>query len=286
MKIKHFLYNAFILENGVNKIAVDPGQNFWLFKFRSLIPESEWADVTHILITHGDPDHHWQSDRLAAASGAYVICSREMTRTENGRTFLIAPRGKGVDSWTPFERVLHLEVGQVVTPGGVEIQGIRSVHGPIEFPVLGFKIRKTPGPKERVGMGAIGFNISLGGRTIVILGDSILLPDWEGLKPDVLMIPIGGLGGNTWTMDIAEALEAVRLIKPKLVIPCHYNASFLWIKNAAPADDRTFKREVEKLGVECRIMHYGDEIEIESGPKQAILQNAEGSIKEHNDFSK
>ena len=117
-------------------------------------------------------------------------------------------------------------------------------------------------------MGAMGFNISLDGRTIVNLGDSILLPDWEGLKPDVLMIPIGGLGGNTWTMDISEALEAVMLIEPKLVIPCHYNASFLWIKNAAPANDRAFRREVEKQGVECRIMNYGDEIEIEFGSKE------------------
>ncbi len=52
----------------------------------------------------------------------------------------------------------------------------------------------------------------------------------------------------------------------KIAISCHYNASFLWIKNAAPADDRAFKREVEKQGVKCRIMNYGDEIE--SGPKE------------------
>ena len=84
----------------------------------------------------------------------------------------------------------------------------------------------------------------------------------EGLRPDVLMIPIGGMGGGIWTMDETEALAAVRLISPKKVVPCHYNASFLWIKNAAPADEQLFKREVEKIGIDCTIMKYGDEIEV------------------------
>jgi L-ascorbate metabolism protein UlaG (beta-lactamase superfamily) len=96
----------------------------------------------------------------------------------------------------------------------------------------------------------------------VNLGDSIFLKEWTGLKPDVLMLPIGGMGDNTWTMDIPDALEAVKLVAPKRVIPCHYNIPFLWIKNIAPADDQLFKREVEKLGIECNIMKRGNEIEI------------------------
>jgi glyoxylase-like metal-dependent hydrolase (beta-lactamase superfamily II) len=69
MKIKYYLYNAFIIEDEKIKIAIDPGQNLWLFKLGSLIPKSEWNSVTHLVITHGDPDHHWQSDRVAEASG-------------------------------------------------------------------------------------------------------------------------------------------------------------------------------------------------------------------------
>ena len=262
MKIRHFLYNAFIVENGAIKIAIDPGQNLWLFRFRSLIPKSEWPGITHILITHGDPDHHWQSDRVAAASGAHVICGRGMTKVENGRMHLIAPRKGGPDAWIPFDRVWPLDPGGIVEPDGLEIQGIKTEHGPIEFSVFGYKVRKKPGPGERVGLGAIGFKIKVAGKIIVNLGDTILLSEWEGLRPDILMIPIGGLGGNTWTMDVSEALEAVRLIEPKLVIPCHYSAPFLWKKNAAPADDRKFKREADRLGARCLIMKYGDEIEL------------------------
>jgi L-ascorbate metabolism protein UlaG (beta-lactamase superfamily) len=76
------------------------------------------------------------------------------------------------------------------------------------------------------------------------------------------MLPIGGAGENIWTMDVADAIEAVKLISPKMVIPCHYNVSFFWIKNINPANDQLFEREVEKPGIECSIMKYGDEIEV------------------------
>ena len=261
MKIRHFLYNSFLIENGNNKIAIDPGQNLWIFNPGSLIPKTEWESITHILITHGDPDHHWQSDRVAQASSAPVVCGKDLAKVEDGKTLLVDPRGKGLTSWVPFKKVHPLDIGESVVLGDVEIEAIKSVHGPISVPVLWFRIKKQPGPGERVGIGSVGFKITLDGKTIVNLGDSILLKDWAGLKPNVLMLPIGGLGDNTWTMDVSDALEAVKLIAPKKVVPCHYNVPFLWQKNIAQADDQLFKREVETLGIECHIMQYGDEIE-------------------------
>lgn len=262
MKIRHFLYNSFLIENEKNKIAIDPGQYFSIFNFTSLIPETEWKSITHILITHGDPDHHWQSDRVAEASNAPVVCGKELARVENGKTLLVDPRGRGLTSWVAFKNAYPLDTGESVTLGDVEIEAVKSVHGPISVPILGFRIKKQPGPGERVGIGSTGFKIKLDGKTIVNLGDSILQQEWAGLEPDVLMLPIGGPGNNTWTMDVPDALEAVKLIDPKRVIPCHYNVPFLWIKNIAPADDQSFRREVEKLGSECSIMRPGDEIEI------------------------
>jgi len=262
MKIRHFLYNSFLIENDGNKIAIDPGQNLWIFKPGSLIPKSEWKNVTHILITHGDPDHHWQSDRLAEASNAPIVCGKDLAKFEEGQTLLVDPRGKGLTSWVPFKKVHPLDIGESAILGDVEIEAIRSKHGPVRIPILWFRITKHPGPGERVGIGSVGFKIRLDGKTIVNLGDSVLQKEWAGLEPDVLMLPIGGLGDNTWTMDVADALEAVKLVKPKRVIPCHYNVPFLWIRNIAPANDQLFKREVEKLGIECSIMQYGDEFEI------------------------
>jgi len=62
------------------------------------------------------------------------------------------------------------------------------------------------------------------------------------------MLPIGGLGRNTWTMDVNEALEAVKLIRPRRVIPCHYSIPLFWKRRFAVADDQRFKREAERLG--------------------------------------
>lgn len=262
MKIRHFLYNAFLIESSKNKIAIDPGQFFSIFNFKSLIPETEWESITHILITHGDPDHHWQSDRVAESSNAPVVCGKDLAKVEDGKTLLVDPRGRELTSWVEFKNVHPLDTGESVILGDVRIEAVKSVHGPIRVPILWFSIKKQPGPGERVGLGSTGFKITLDDKTVVNLGDSILLTEWAGLEPDVLMLPIGGLGENTWTMDVPDALEAVKTIAPKVVIPCHYNVPFLWIKNIASADDQLFKREVEKLGIECNIMQYGDVIEI------------------------
>jgi len=144
---------------------------------------------------------------------------------------------------------------------GVKIQGLKSVHGPVVVYFLFGLVRRefASGPGERVGMGAIGFRITVGDTTLVNLGDTLIQREWEGLNPDILMIPIvGRIAKNTMNED--EALEAVRLISPKRVIPCHYNGNFFWKRNVNPADDRDFKKQVENLGIECRIMGYGDEI--------------------------
>ena len=262
MNITHYLYNAFIIDQGDMRIAIDPGQNLWLFDLKSLIPESEWSSITHLVITHGDPDHHWQSDRVAAASGAHVVCGKAMTREVAGRVLVVDPRGRALTSWVHFGNLHTLEAGQTITLDDVEIEAVRTVHGRISIPILGFRLRRQPGPEERVGLGSMGFKISLGDVSVMNLGDTILLPEWEGLSADVLMLPIGGLGGSTWTMDVDEALEAVRLIAPKYVIPCHYSVPLFWKRKFAVADDQRFKREAERLGIDCRILRYGETLTI------------------------
>ena len=215
-----------MVEEGDTRVAIDPGQNLWLFDLRSLIPPSEWPTITHIVITHGDPDHHWQSDRVASASGASVVCGAGLTKVQDGERLVVAPRGRGLTSWVAFDNLHAIDVGDSIQLDGVAIEAVRSVHGPIAVPLLGFTIKIKPGPDERVGFGSMGFKITIGDKSILNLGDSILLPDWAGLQPSVLMVPIGGFGQNTWTMDVDDAIRAVEQIDPQVVIPCHYNVPF------------------------------------------------------------
>ena len=74
MKIQFYGYNAFLIESGDKLLAIDPGALFFYwFRFTTLFPKSKWHDITHIFITHGDPDHYWHADRVAKASNASVI---------------------------------------------------------------------------------------------------------------------------------------------------------------------------------------------------------------------
>lgn len=265
MKIKHYLYNAFIIESGKTKIAIDPGLDPWIWRLKNLIPKTEWPGVTHILVTHGDIDHYWSPDKMAEVSDAYLICGKDLARQEGNETYVLDPRNRGIQYSTRMEKVCPLEVGDAVMLDGVGIEGFKAVHGPLtlEFFFGLAKVTETPGPGGRVGIGSIGFKVTVDGKTIVNMGDTVLLEEeWkglEGLEPDVLMIPIGGREIPN-TVDEEEALEVVKLMSPKMVIPCHYNNDFLWIKNANPADHKMFKREVEKMGLACTIMQYGDEI--------------------------
>ena len=73
------------------------------------------------------------------------------------------------------------------------------------------------------GRGApTGFIISGEGKTVYHAGDTGLFGDMkligEIYKPDVALLPIG----DYYTMGALQASEAVRLIKPKIVVPMHY----------------------------------------------------------------
>jgi L-ascorbate metabolism protein UlaG (beta-lactamase superfamily) len=261
MKIKHFLYNSFIIENEKIKIAIDPGLNMWLFKLGSLIPKSEWSSITYIFVTHGDPDHYWYTDKIAEAADAPIVCGKELVKKEGEKTFIVAPRGKDIQYSTHLEKVYPIDVGEVVDLDDVKIEGLKAVHGPLVVKFLGLKLLdQKPGPGERIGLGAIGFKINIGNKSIINLGDTLLQKEWEGLNPDILMIPIGGGQLYKNTMSVEEALEAVKMMSPKKVIPCHYNCGFLLSKKLNIANDEMFKNEVEKMGIECTIMKYGDEI--------------------------
>jgi len=261
MKLRYFLYNAFLIEDAKTKIAIDPGLNLWIGKLNSLIPKSEWSSITHILATHGDPDHCWYIDRVAQSSKAPVVCGKELVKTEVEERFLLDPRNRGIHYSTKLDRLYPLDVGETMDVDGIRIAGLKAIHGPVVVYFLFGLLRRefAPGPGERVGLGAIGFKITVGDTTLVNLGDTLIQKEWEGLNPDMLMIPIGGRIAKN-TMNENEALEAVELISPKLVIPCHYNGAFFWKRNVNPADDGYFKKQVENMGIECRIMGYGDEI--------------------------
>lgn len=264
MKITFYGYNTFLIESGDKKIAIDPGALFFYwFRFTSLIPQAEWKSITHIFITHGDPDHYWHADRVAEASCATVICNKTMVQEVNGKALMLGPRDKGLAFTTTFNNLHTLSVDETIEIDGMKVTGIKTTHGELVLKLGPFSKVVKPGPEERIGWGAIGFDIDLGDKRIVNLGDTLLhKSEWKNInEPDVLMIPIGGKSIHN-TMDEAEALQAVKIMKPKLVIPCHYNCPAFFTKTYNFADEVSFKNQVEKLGIRCVILHISDSIEL------------------------
>lgn len=81
-----------------------------------------------------------------------------------------------------------------------------------------------------------GLIVSFDNCRIYHAGDSALYSDMDTIKNiDLALLPIGG----TYTMGVEDAVQACGLIKPKLVVPIHYNT---WSK--IKADDIEFAREV------------------------------------------
>lgn len=105
---------------------------------------------------------------------------------------------------------------------------------------------------------ACGFIVNFNGITLYHAGDTSLFGDMklfgEIERIDAFIVPIGG----NFTMDVDDAVYAVKLTSPRIAIPCHYNT---WPVIAA--DPREFKEKVEKnTSAACHIMEPGDTLEL------------------------
>src|SRR5579884_4026830 len=78
---------------------------------------------------------------------------------------------------------------------------------------------------------------TMGGRTVYHCGDTALTVEMQLLAGavDAMLVPIG----DNYTMGIADAVRAVEFVRPRVVIPMHYN-TFEVIR----ADPAEFARQV------------------------------------------
>ena len=140
-----------------------------------------------ILITHEHFDHMDPNAINAVATDDPVIvanapCARQLQGKVKGR-------------------IVPVQEGDTVTEKGVELRAVAGYNG--HHP-RGFNV---------------GFVFRLGDQTVFHAGDTDRIPEMSQLgETDVALLPIGG----TYTMAEAEAAEAVRMMRPRVVIPMHY----------------------------------------------------------------
>jgi len=150
-----------------------------------------------ILLTHGHFDHVADAAAIARRTGAPVFANFEI-----GQWLA----GQGV------ERVTGMNLGgRVAVPGGTAKMEIAHHSSSL--------------PDGSYGGHPAGWLLEVGGQRIYLAGDTSLFSDMErigrprdGRGLDVAVLPIGDL----FTMGPEDALEAVRLLRPRVVLPSHY----------------------------------------------------------------
>lgn len=191
MKIQYLGHSAFYLETASMKALIDP---FISEEVRN--PEFSEDDITHIFVTHGHGDHFGNTIEIAKKSKATVISNYEISMYLQKQGIKTHPMHIG-------GRVT-LDFGKVKMTPALHGSGIETEEGII------------------YGGTPCGFLIEVDGKKLYHAGDTGLTMDMQLLaseKIDVALIPIGG----NFTMDIVDAVTAVEFIKPKTVIPMHYN---------------------------------------------------------------
>jgi L-ascorbate metabolism protein UlaG (beta-lactamase superfamily) len=154
------------------------------------------VQADYILISHGHRDHVADAIPLARRTGATIIATFELARYMEGQGLRASAHHVGGGVHYPFGYVK-------LTPAH---------HGGIV---------ELPGGEAFTSLPA-GFLIDLaGGQRFYHAGDTGLITDMELLKGrvDVAMLPIG----DRYTMGPEDAVRAVEMIEPKVVIPMHYN---------------------------------------------------------------
>ncbi|HDZ36282.1 MAG TPA: metal-dependent hydrolase [Thermococcus sp.] len=222
VKVKFLGHAAFLIE-GSKKILIDP----FLTGNPKAAAKPEELEADLILVTHAHGDHIGDAIEIAKRTGAKIVAMYDIANY----------------------------IGE---QGNVEVVGMN--YGPTEIDGVG--IVQVPAwhssSDGKYGIGnACGYIIELDGVKIYHAGDTFVFKDMELFAElygpiDVALLPIGG----HFTMGVKEAAKAVEFLKPKKVVPMHYNT---WPPIAA--DPEEFKRLVGDRA-EVIVLEPGETLEL------------------------
>jgi len=174
------------------------------------------ADV--ILITHEHRDH----------------CTVDnIQKIMKPDTIIVAPASCLTKLSFASQGQLHLlEPGQTANIKGIVINTI---------PAYNIDKFRSPGVPYHLKGNGVGYIFNFAGVKIYHAGDTDFVPEMLKLAQqqiDIALIPVSGV----YVMTAKEAAKAVELIKPKVVIPMHYDAGIAGTKE----DAEKFKQLIEE----------------------------------------
>jgi L-ascorbate metabolism protein UlaG (beta-lactamase superfamily) len=206
LKLKYIGHSAFYIESGSFKALIDP---FVSGNPKAKVTADSFTDISHIFVTHGHGDHLGDTINIAKKNNSTVITNFEISLYLGDND--IATHAMHIGGRTKFD------FGIVKMTPALHGSGIQTPSGVLD------------------GGNPCGFIINIDGKTIYHAGDTGLTMDMKLLEVENIDLAILPIGGN-FTMDVDDAVRAVEFIKPKKVIPIHYD-TFPIIK-ASPKEFR------------------------------------------------
>ncbi len=222
MKLTYEGHSCFQIEADDHRIIIDP----FLEGNPLAVLKPNKVEVEAVLVTHGHADHLGSAIDIAKKNDAPIIAPFELVN------YCIERGANGH----------HMHIG-----------------GAFNFPFGRVKltIAHHGSTTETGAVGnPCGFIVEMGGQTIYHAGDTGIFSDMSLIGElhdiDYALLPIG----DNFTMGVADAIVAAKLLKPRVVIPMHYN-TFEIIKQ----DPKEFKDGLEGSGIEVIILEGGESVE-------------------------
>ena len=220
IKFDYIHHACFTIGNKDTKIIFDP---FLDGNPGGITPAD--VKVSYILVSHAHADHLGSAVEIALQNNATIISTAEVAG-------LVAEKGAQAHA-------MH-------------------IGGTYDFPFG--KVRVTPAfhGSGVPGGHACGFIVHFFGKTIYFAGDTSLFSDMKLLGEieniDYAILPIG----DNYTMGPDDAIEAVKLLQPRRVLPAHHSTWPLIAQDAAAwgrrvAAETSAQPVILKPGESCRL---------------------------------
>jgi len=222
-KLTYFSHSAWQIESNGTTILIDPFLND---NPTSPVKASD-VRADYIIITHAHGDHIGDSIPIAKRDNATIISNFEIANWCAAQGVTAHPMHIGGAHDFPF--------------GNVKLT--QAFHG-------------SSFPDGSYGGMPVGVLVTINGKTLYHSGDTGLFSDMkligEMTPIDLALLPIG----DNFTMGLEDAVRAVEFLKPKKVIPMHYQT--FDVINTDPA---TFVAKAKTMGIEAQILAYGESVE-------------------------
>lgn len=201
IKLRYLGHAAFALDFDGVKVLIDP----CLTGNPSAPIKPEEIEVDFILVTHGHGDHVGDTVEIAKRTGAVAISNAEISRWL---------KEKGINTHGQ-----HIGGGHEYPFGYVKLTN--ALHG-------------SSLPDGTYGGNPAGLLITAkDGRKLYFAGDTGLFGDMRLIGEEGIELAVLPIGDN-YTMGPDDALRAVKLLNPRVVMPMHYD-TFDLIKQDAKA---------------------------------------------------